>query len=180
MHERDELIKKLFLDEYDQMLRKAYRLTGDICLAQDIVQETFVFALAHPKELLSHPKPVAWLSTVLYNIAMNERRRWDNSRNISLDQMGDIFSAEPPVDFAEIMPDFLRDDEKQLLRMRFVEKLSYREISEKLGISEGAYRVKYSRLMKKIRRQLASSEKSEKACNKNVFSIHMIVEENEV
>ncbi len=159
MHERDELVKKLFLEEYNQMLRKAYRLTGDICFAQDIVQETFVFALAHPRELLSHPKPVAWLSTILYNIAMNERRRWDNSRNVSLDQIGDVFPVEPPIDIVEIMPDSLRDDEKQLLRMRFEEKLSYREISEKLGISEGAYRTKFSRLMKKIRRQLASSEK---------------------
>lgn len=128
-------------------------------MAQDIVQETFAFALAHPKELLSHPKPVAWLSIVLYNIAMNERRRWDNSRNVSLDQMGDVFPAEPPVDMAEIIPNSLRDDEIQLLRMRFEEKLSYREISEKLGISEGANRTRFSRLMKKLRRNLESSGK---------------------
>lgn len=159
MEDRDELIKRLFEKEYERLIKKAYRLSGDIYRAQDLVQETFLFALVHYLELTTHPNPGAWLSTVLFNLAMNDRRRWDNARSVSLEEMGDIFPAEPMDTLLEIMPKELRKDEKQMLVLRFEHKLSYLEIAEKLGISEAASRTRMSRLMKKMQRYFDFSEK---------------------
>lgn len=152
MEDRDEFVKRLFTEEYERLINKAFRLSGDIYRAQDLVQETFLFAMIHYEELSDHPNPRGWLSTVLYNLSMNERRRWDNSRSVSLDQMGDIFPAEPVSTLTEILPKKLRNDERELLVLRFEQNLSYREIAETLGISEAAGRTKMSRLMKKIQK----------------------------
>lgn len=152
MEDRDELLKKLFTEEYERLIKKAFRLLGDIHKAQDLVQETFLLAMVRYEELSDHPNPKGWLSTTLYNLCMNERRRWDNSRNVSLDQMGDIFPVEPASSFSEILPKKLRDDEKELLVLRFEQNLSYREIAEKLGVSEAAGRTRMSRLMRKIQK----------------------------
>lgn len=151
---RDELIEKLYDEEYEYLIRRAFRLSGDIHRAQDLVQETFLFALLHYEELAAHPCPRAWLATVLFNLAMNDRRLWDNSRNVSLDQMGDALAAEIPSGLFEVMPKKLREDEKRLLTMRFEQKMSHREIAEALGISEAASRTRMNRLIKKMQKIL--------------------------
>ncbi len=42
MEGRDDFIKELFQKKYEQLIRKGYRLTGDMQRAQDLVQETFL------------------------------------------------------------------------------------------------------------------------------------------
>lgn len=156
---RDELIEKLFDEEYEHLIRKAFRLSGDIHRAQDLVQETFSLALVHYEELSVHPCPKAWLATALFNLSMNDRRRMENLRSVSLEQMGDVFPAEIPSNLFEIMPKKIKEDDKRLLALRFEQGLNYREIAEALGISEGARRARMLRLLKKLQKNFDFSKK---------------------
>lgn len=158
MKDRDKYISELYLTERERLLRVAYRLTGDIHLAQDNVQETFKELLENPHKLDGHPNPSAWLTRTVYYKAMNERRLCEHTRNVSLDQLGDIFPAELGVDLSELMPEDLTDDERRLLTMRYEARMSCREIGDKLGISENASSTRLFRLIQKIRKKISEKE----------------------
>ena len=56
---QDTFLTELFKQKYPTLIRKAYRLAGSREYAEDLVQETFLLAIAHSKELESHPSPNA-------------------------------------------------------------------------------------------------------------------------
>lgn len=55
----------------------------------------------------------------------------------------------------------LPEESRQLLQLRVAERMSYREIAERLGASEGAIRVRFHRCLKRARDLLASDETDE-------------------
>ena len=54
-----------------------YAYTGDLCLAQDLVQEAFCRALARWTKLSTYDDPVAWVRRVAFNLA---KSRWQRTR----------------------------------------------------------------------------------------------------
>ena len=53
--------------------------------------------------------------------------------------------------FAKMLIDFLSDEEKELYNLRYVQKISVEEISEKIGISRPAASMRLMRLRNKIK-----------------------------
>ena len=68
-------LKVLYESLYETMIQVAYRVTGSVETAQDLVQETFLLALFQEEKLSRHPMPEGWLIVTLKNLARNERRR---------------------------------------------------------------------------------------------------------
>ncbi len=52
----------------------------------------------------------------------------------------------------------LKEEEKQIVILRYFEELSFTEISKVLGIREGALRVKIHRVLKKMKEVLEETE----------------------
>lgn len=52
-----------------------------------------------------------------------------------------------------VIPASLTPQERLLLRLRFSEQLSYRELGARFGISEGACRIKLFRTIEKCRKE---------------------------
>ena len=52
--QEDELIRKLFIEEYQSMCRTAYYTLGDYGLAETAVQETFLVALRFRNKLWNY------------------------------------------------------------------------------------------------------------------------------
>lgn len=147
-----QFIAELYESNRDKMFRYAYRLIGRIERAEELVQEVFVLALLHEKELIEHPKPQSWLFVTLKFQILNERRRKESSFEVSLD---DFFSLEAkPMEepLNAVLPKELSDAERQILIWRFEEQISYEEMSERLGISQNACRIRVMRAVEKCRR----------------------------
>ena len=85
----EELFTTLYDQEYERLLKSAYRMTGDRELAHDVVHETFLLAIFRQNELIVHPKPAAWLFLTLRNILSNELRLCVH-KEISLEEIADI------------------------------------------------------------------------------------------
>lgn len=151
MPSQNTFITELFKREYPTLIRKAYRLTGSREHAEDLVQETFLLAVARSKELSSHPSPGAWLSVTILNLAKNERRRIENHPEISLEEVMDFPADEIPSSLGDQLPLQLSEADRQLLIWRFEKQLDYREIASRLGISQGACRIRLSRALKKCK-----------------------------
>ena len=148
VRQREDAIRSLYEREYDALCRAAYRTLGDWETAQDLVQDTFLLALLKDA-LPGHPRPGAWLALTLQNLIRNERRRLVSHGELPLDDAGTLSAPEEEHGLRDILPSHLTETERELLTLRFEQQLSYRELGERLGITEAACRVKLFRTVEK-------------------------------
>lgn len=147
-----QLIEALYRTNRDKMFRCAYRLIGRVDKAEELVQEAFALALIHESKLMNHPNLMSWLIVTLKYQIMNDRRRKESSSEISLD---DFFSleAEPLKEtLGTSLPKELSDSERQLLIWKFEGQIDYEEMSERLGITKNACRIRVMRAVEKCRK----------------------------
>ena len=64
----------------DRLWRLAYRLAGSKADAEDLFQELLVRAYAKLDDLVAIDEPGSWLSRVMYNLFIDERRRFTRRR----------------------------------------------------------------------------------------------------
>ena len=135
----------LALKRYEgPLVRYATRLTGDLESARDVVQDTFLkLCAAGPFPEQNHL--AAWLFTVCRNRALDVVRRERRTRPV---EVAGIETLESPdcspsavLEKKEIgrrvlqLLDTLPWNQQEVLRLKFQEELSYREISQVTGNS---------------------------------------------
>lgn len=152
MQDRNAAIGALYEKEYDVLCRAAYRAIGDWEAAQDLVQDTFLLALLRQDG--QHPSPGGWLTQTLGNLIRNERRKLVTRDTIPLESLDLLPADEAPPPLDDLLPPSLSARERELLLLRFEAQLSYRELGQRFGISEGACRIKVFRIIEKCRREM--------------------------
>lgn len=152
MTEKEKLIKRLYDTEREFLLRIAFASAVNEADAEDLVQEVFIRAMGAAEELMGHPNPRAWLVMTLKNCIRNYSRLRANRSNIPLGELEEIAALENPEPLSHIIPEKLPAGDRELLFWRFEQRLSYGEISARLGISEGACRVKVCRIIRRCRK----------------------------
>lgn len=127
------------------LLKYAHGVCSDRELSRDVVQETF-FRLIRMREKAMPDNVGAWLFTVCRNVATDHLRR---QRRIQFHwELPDVEAddATSPADRLArderssrlaAMVDSLPERERELVRLKFQAGLSYREIEEITGISQG-------------------------------------------
>jgi RNA polymerase sigma-70 factor (ECF subfamily) len=143
-----ETIEELFAALESPLLGYALRYTGGRAQAEDVVQEAFMKLHA---QFGSVEKPRQWLYRTVHNLALNQRRA--AGRTVSFEKPADDEnpSAIDPADSA-LLPDeqmlrlegigqvrlslaALDERSRELVRLKFNEDLTYRDISARTGIS---------------------------------------------
>ena len=142
---RYESIEELFVALESALLSYAFRLLGDRVLAEDMVQEAFVKLHAQFDQVR---EPKRWLYRTVHNLALNQRRKGD--RMVSLEPQGEGPAADPSD--PEPLPDEqiirwegiglvrlsvagLDERSRELIHLKFDENLSYKQISERTGLT---------------------------------------------
>ena len=139
--------------------------------AEDITEDVFLRAWQNLGQFRPERPILHWLYRIAHNRVVDEHRR-KAQHNASLDAMN-----EAGQQFASSQPDPLRtaisheeignlrtamstmkDDEQTLLTLRFIENMSFRDIANILGKSEGACRVLQHRALKKLAQKLQAKE----------------------
>ena len=151
--ERDRLISSLYETQYDKLYKVGYRLTGDAELTQDLIQDVFLLALFRREQFTGHPKQEAWLMKVLTNFIKNERRKL-SSRDVSLEELFEVAAPTAPDPLDALLPSRLPQEARDVLIWRFEQRLDYREIATRLGISESGCRDRVARAVKRCRELL--------------------------
>lgn len=144
-------IRKWIDENYEYLYKRltlvAYHLTGDMALSEDLVQDVFILALLHPEKLIDHPQREGWLMVALHNMIKNEERRMRQGE-LSLTEVKEPFTADEIRGVSEILPKGLSEQERNVLIWYYEEELDYREIANRMGISEGACRLRVFRAKK--------------------------------
>lgn len=148
--------------------RLALAILGDGDRAADATQETFIKAVRSLKGFRREAAFRTWLLAIARNQARGMIRAEGRRRTTSLDDAGAIATEQgDPVEgiarsraARRVRETLERLPEKQRMavRLRIDEGLSFREVGELIGSSEGAARVNYHHGVRRLRELLTEDE----------------------
>ena len=144
-----ETIEELFTALESPLLGYAFRYTGEMGLAEDIVQEAFMKLHAQFEQV---QMPRRWLYRTVRNLALNRRRDGSKpSRSAALPTMKVPPPPKPPtrplpdeqiirlegIGLVRISLEALDDRGRELIRLKFNDELSYKDIAARTGLTTG-------------------------------------------
>jgi RNA polymerase sigma-70 factor (ECF subfamily) len=152
---RSQPIEELFQTLESPLLGYALRLARDRAVAEDIVQDAFMKLHAQFDEV---EEPRRWLFRTVHNLALNHQR--SAGRTVPLTPSNPAGSSDAPgsgeLDTADPQPlpdeqiirlegiglvrltlESLDERSRELLRLKFNDDLSYKEISARTGLTVG-------------------------------------------
>ena len=157
-----------FADLYDlhvvRVYRHIYYLVGDSREAEDLTAQTFLKAWEAIDRYKERGAPiVAWLLRIGHNLTVSYLRSKrdhseldegyvDQKRGNSPEEVLEQTTDEKSVREAVLR---LRDEQRQVIMLRFVEELDYREVAAMIGKSVPAVRVIQHRALGNLRKLMA-------------------------
>ncbi len=143
----------------------AYRVALSIMrgddVAQDVVQDTFLKAFRALDRFRGDASFRTWLLTITANEARGALRRQLRRKETAFEEAGLIQSKEKEPDEAAVMAqeagraralmEHLPEKQRLSVSLRIEEGLSFREIGEVIGSSEGTARVNYFHAIRRLR-----------------------------
>ena len=165
-----ETIEALFAALESPLLSYALRLSGQLSVAEDIVQEAFM-RLHAQFEVVREPR--RWLYRTVHNLALNHRR--DAGKIVPLDPgtedaapgAGEAVDPQPLPDeqiarwegigLVRLSLETLDDRSRELIRLKFNDGLSYKEISNRTGLKIGHVGYLLHHAIKEVSDELAKN-----------------------
>ncbi len=145
-----QTIEQVFAALESPLLAYARRLLGDFQVAEDIVQDAFM-KLHSQFQQVRTPQP--WLYRTVHNLAVDHQRR--TKRIVLVGDSGpdgetpanEAIDSQPMPDeqiarwegigLVRLVLETLDPRSRELIRLRFNEDLSYKEISDRTGLTVG-------------------------------------------
>ena len=166
-----ETIEELFAALESPLLSYALRFTGDLALAEDVVQEAFMKLHVEFDQV---QQPQRWLYRTVRNLALNQRRH--ECRTISLNAPEAEAGQNSVADQADTasFPDeqiirlegiglvrlgleTLDERSREVVRLKFNDELSYKEIAARTGLTVGNVGFILHHALKTIAAELAKT-----------------------
>ncbi len=142
----------LLLRHKNKMYSYIFNLVRDRDLCEDIFQETFIRVITciRGKNYTESGKFLAWVTRIAHNLAMDNLRLKQNNDTVSADNTetnllnnlslceknieDDLITEQIYADLNKLI-DALPKNQREIIRMRYYEDLSFKEISDKTGVS---------------------------------------------
>lgn len=143
---------------YAFLLRK----TGDPVEAEELTQQVFADVVAALSRKETAPRSFrGWLYAVADRRFADELRRRSHAAEISALRLPRQTPKEYEPSIAREVKDAigaLSNEQRQLVVMKVLEGRPFAEMAERLGISEGACKMRFSRAIKHVRQRLEDKE----------------------
>jgi len=165
-----ETIEALFAALESPLLSYTLRLVGELTIAEDIVQESFMRLHAQFENVR---EPRRWLYRTAHNLALNQRRQ--TAKIVPLEPARPE-GAPAPVETPDPQPlpdeqiarwegiglvrlslETLDERSRELVRLKFNEGLSYKEIAERTGLTMGNVGYILHHAVKTVAQELAKN-----------------------
>ena len=160
--DQDTFVELQFRTYYQSLMKTATAVLKDSFLAQDLVQDTFHALVNEVDKLKDHPDIEGWLHKTLLN-----RLKWhfrdQKQYNALFLSMSSDFQAEPGEEderLEKIGLDWAKDleevrqgmskEEFYFFRRQVLDKASYLELSQELGVTIYALKKRRERLIEKL------------------------------
>lgn len=157
----DKMKEKFFSDYYSKYFNKlkifAHSALGDWDRAEEAAQDTFHIAWIKVDDFMASSNPMGWLINTLKFTLKNIQRRnyYQTKLFISLSELGDISVSNIPesdIDVEGVCKSVLSKEEYYMLKRAVLDKVTYKELSEELGIKLWACQKRMQRIYQKLRK----------------------------
>ena len=149
--------------KHSQALARFAASAGERDGIEELVQDTFVRAFASLDSFRGESSLRTWLFTIERRLMLDRRRAEKRSRNTVSVQEGDQVSeygaldaliAEEAQERVRKSLDALSPTQREVFTLRVQQGLSYKEIAEVVGTTEGAARVHYHNAIRTVKEYL--------------------------
>ena len=162
--ERDQ---EAFGELYDRHVVRVYRhiyyMVGNAAEAEDLTAQTFLRAWeAIPRYQVRGAPFVSWLLRIAHNMGVSYLRSKRESSQLHDGIVDDKMRRDPESAYEQTAEEELvraailklREEQRQVIILRFIEDLDYREVAEIIGKSVAAIRVIQHRALNALRKQM--------------------------
>ncbi len=172
-HDRQPAFERMVRPHLDRLYRLAWRLTGRKAEAEDLFQELLIKAYGKLDELARIDEPGSWLSRVMYNLFIDERRRFARRRLHTVHEgelvgegIANMPGTENPVRDSERLDAIraleaalseLSDEHRIVVLLHDSEGYKLKEIQELTGLPVGTIKSRLHRARARLRDMLAQS-----------------------
>jgi RNA polymerase sigma-70 factor (ECF subfamily) len=145
--------------------RYIYFRVGEAELAEDLQAEVFLRMLEGIQRYEDRGWPIsAWLYRIAHDRTVDTMRRRRNRQHVPLEAWsgtcdGPDSTVDVQLDHEELnqMLNDLTDEQRQVIRLRFMADMSVQEVAQKLGRTEGSVKALQHRGIQSLARRLSAS-----------------------
>lgn len=166
-----EAFAQLFREHSGAMFRLAYSYVREEAAAYDVVQQAFELAMKNAAQFRGESTPKAWL----FSIAVNSAKNYLASRKrLDFEAGEEAFEATAGLDPHRAPDALLLDKEtrklfaeafgalppkqKEVVRLRVGDEMSFKEIGAALSISENDAKVNYHHAVAKMKKLISAAQ----------------------
>jgi RNA polymerase sigma-70 factor (ECF subfamily) len=124
-------------------------------LAEDVLQEAYVRIWTQARQFDPERGPaLAWLSRIVRNLAIDQIRRERGAHDDIAEHADSLCAPSPPLaDRADLHRGLarLRADQRNILRLAFVQGYTHEELVERLGVPLGTAKSRVRRSLEQLR-----------------------------
>lgn len=157
-NEADDLAAEAFRRHRGQVYRYLYRRTGHEADAEDLTQRVFADAAQALRSGVRPDSLLAWLYAVAERRFVDYVRYLKTHPEVAMPDTGSgvaDLSYDPAV--AKAIGSAMKRlpaDQRQVIGLKLFEGRPFAEIAERLGVSEGAAKMRFSRALARLRQEL--------------------------
>jgi RNA polymerase sigma-70 factor (ECF subfamily) len=170
---RTQAFERLVRPHFDRLFRLAWRLTGARAEAEDLFQDLLIKAFGQLDHLVTKDEPGAWLCRVMYNLFIDERRRFARRRVLTVEEgqlagdgLAGLAGPDDPAydhDRYETLKQLdaalaqLSDEHRIVVLLHDTEGYKLSEIQELTGIAVGTIKSRLHRARARLREILTKN-----------------------
>ncbi len=160
-HQEPRFFEALYHKHYTQVFRFVYSRTREKELAADITADVFLKAMLNLKNYTFQGTPfIAWLIRIALNEVAQFYRKSSKARVVAVDDEKVVFflkelDSQPHLENLELVAKLLEHldlEEVGLIELRIFEARAFKEIGDILGITENNAKVKFYRIIDKLKK----------------------------
>lgn len=137
------------------LARSAYLLTGDVHLAEDLVQDTLARVAQHWRKVSQRDSPDAYARRVMHNLAIDRwRRRSVRPREVADSGHPELGSSGPDVERRLVLRDALArltPKQRAVVTLRFYDDLTEVQTAAVLGCSPNTVKSQTRQALERLR-----------------------------
>lgn len=133
---------------YARVTAQVYAMVGNRDEAEECVQEAFVRAWAHRRQLSTAEHPEAWVRTTAYRLAVSRWRRVTRGRRPADRALSAPVSAPAPSEAHVALVAALKqlpDAQRRTIVLHHLADLSVADVARETGVPEGTVKARLSR-----------------------------------
>ncbi len=152
-------------------LAVARRILYDSHLAEDAIQETFLRLIRKRWQYKPSESFSGWFYTILRNVCLDMLRKKKRGEKVMQKIVSESELVIQPCETSESRLELLNGlprGERDVLQLRMVEELSFRDIGISLGINQEAAKKRGQRGLRRLRESIREAEANDDLPNKEI------------